>query len=100
MSRAGLRARPKPRTLPRDEAARLGHSIAHEQERRLLGQRCDGEFLLDPEDRKNEPQEMPDTREVRADVSDYIERFYSPRRRHSPLGQVSPDQFSKRPGLP
>lgn len=33
--------------------------------------------------------------EVRADVFDYIERFYNPRRRHSTLGQVSPDQFEK-----
>ncbi|MSQ64265.1 MAG: hypothetical protein EXR33_10630, partial [Betaproteobacteria bacterium] len=38
--------------------------------------------------------------EVRADVFDYIERFYNPRRRHSTLGQVSPDQFEKaRPSL-
>jgi len=28
--------------------------------------------------------------EARADVFDYIERFYNPRRRHSTLGQVSP----------
>ncbi len=34
--------------------------------------------------------------EARADVFDYIERFYNPRRRHSTLGQVSPDQFEKR----
>jgi putative transposase len=33
---------------------------------------------------------------ARADVFDYIERFYNPRRRHSTLGQVSPDQFEKR----
>lgn len=33
--------------------------------------------------------------EVRADVFDYIERFYNPRRRHSTLGHVSPDQFEK-----
>ena len=38
--------------------------------------------------------------EARADVFDYIERFYNPRRRHSTLGQVSPDQFEKaRPSL-
>jgi putative transposase len=36
------------------------------------------------------------TREhAKADVFDYIERFYNPRRRHSTLGQVSPDQFEK-----
>lgn len=33
--------------------------------------------------------------EARADVFDYVERFYNPRRRHSTLGQVSPDQFKK-----
>jgi putative transposase len=33
--------------------------------------------------------------EARADVFDYIERFYNPRRRNSALGQVSPDQFEK-----
>ena len=33
--------------------------------------------------------------EARADVFDYIERFYNPRRQHSTLGQVSPDQFEK-----
>jgi len=33
--------------------------------------------------------------EARADVFDYIERFYNPRSRHSTLGQVSPDQFEK-----
>lgn len=30
-----------------------------------------------------------------ADVFDYIERFYNPRRRHSTLGLVSPDEFEK-----
>ena len=33
--------------------------------------------------------------DARADVFDYIERFYNPRRRHSTLGLVSPDQFEK-----
>jgi len=31
--------------------------------------------------------------EARADVFDYIERFYNPRRRHSTLGYVSPIEF-------
>ncbi|MEO8187330.1 MAG: IS3 family transposase, partial [Burkholderiaceae bacterium] len=34
--------------------------------------------------------------EVRADVFDYIERFYNPRRRHSTLGQISPIEFERR----
>jgi putative transposase len=33
---------------------------------------------------------------LRADVFDYIERFYNPRRRHSTLGYVSPVQFENR----
>ena len=33
--------------------------------------------------------------DARADVFDYIERFYNPRRRHSTLDLVSPDQFEK-----
>lgn len=31
--------------------------------------------------------------QARADVFDYIERFYNPRRRHSTLGYISPVQF-------
>jgi putative transposase len=34
--------------------------------------------------------------EARADVFDYIERFYNPRRRHSKLGYVSPMEFEDR----
>lgn len=34
--------------------------------------------------------------EARADVFDYVERFYNPRRRHSTLGQISPVEFEKR----
>ncbi len=34
--------------------------------------------------------------EARADVFDYVERFYNPRRRHSTLGYLSPLQFEQR----
>ncbi|PZX48754.1 putative transposase [Cereibacter changlensis] len=34
--------------------------------------------------------------EARADVFDYIERFYNPRRRHSKLGYLSPMEFDAR----
>ena len=33
--------------------------------------------------------------EAKADVFDYIERFYNPRRRHSTLGYLSPMEFEK-----
>ena len=32
---------------------------------------------------------------ARADVFDYIELFYNPRRRHSALGQISPVEFER-----
>ena len=34
--------------------------------------------------------------DARADVFDYIERFYNPRRRHSTLGYLSPVEFEER----
>ncbi len=34
--------------------------------------------------------------EARADVFDYIERFYNPRRRRSKLGYLSPMEFEAR----
>jgi transposase InsO family protein len=34
--------------------------------------------------------------EMRADVFDYIERFYNPRRRHSKLDYLSPVEFEAR----
>ena len=34
--------------------------------------------------------------EARADIFDYIERFYNSRRRHSTLGQISPMEFERR----
>lgn len=37
--------------------------------------------------------------EAKAEVFDYIERFYNPRRRHSTLGGVSPMAFEKQFGL-
>ena len=36
--------------------------------------------------------------EERADVFDYIERFYNPRRRHSSIGFVSPEKFENSSG--
>jgi putative transposase len=37
--------------------------------------------------------------QARADVFDYIERFYNPARRHSTLGYVSPIEFEKQAQL-
>ena len=37
--------------------------------------------------------------QAKADVFDYIERFYNPKRRHSTLGYLSPMEFEKRVSL-
>ncbi|EYD77180.1 Mobile element protein [Rubellimicrobium mesophilum DSM 19309] len=37
---------------------------------------------------------------ARADVFDYIERFYNPTRRHSTLGYLSPVEFERQAALP
>ena len=37
---------------------------------------------------------------ARADVFDYVERFYNPTRRHSTLGYISPMEFERRAVLP
>ena len=35
----------------------------------------------------------------KADVFDYIERFYNPKRRHSTIGYMSPMEFERQVGL-
>jgi putative transposase len=37
--------------------------------------------------------------EAKADVFDYVERFYNPRRRHSTIGYLSPMEFERKAGL-
>jgi putative transposase len=37
--------------------------------------------------------------EARADVFDYVERFYNPVRRHSTIGYLSPVEFEKKVGV-
>lgn len=56
-------------------------------------------FLLDAEDRALSHASVYVSREeARADIFDYIEGFYNPRR-HSTLGGISPMEFEKQAGL-
>ena len=61
-----------------------------------LGQSGDRELLLDAEDRADGGQDLTLAGCLRADVFDYIERFYNPRRRHSTLGYLSAVDFEGR----
>lgn len=70
-----------------------GRDVQHEPLRQRLGQCRDGELLLLAEDRKDRGENIP--HQAKADVFDYIERFYNPTRRHSTLGYLSPMDFEK-----
>lgn len=37
--------------------------------------------------------------EAKADVFDYIERFYNPKRRRSTIGYITPMEFERQAGL-
>jgi len=60
-----------------------------------LGQRGDGELLLVMKTERT-ARKMSRTRDdAKADVFDYIERFYNPKRRHSTIGYLSPMEFAR-----
>ena len=59
--------------------------------RQRLGQRDDGELLLSETYRTRD--------DAKADVFDYIECFYNPKRRHSTIGYLSPLEFEMQAGL-
>jgi len=55
------------------------------------------ESFLSPPKTERTARKVYRTRDdARADVFDYIERFYNPRRRHSTLGYLSPVEFEKK----
>ena len=59
-----------------------------------LGQRRDGELF------RTHGRKTYHTRdEARADVFDYIERFYNPKRRYSRIGYMTPMEFERQAGL-
>jgi hypothetical protein len=60
-----------------------------EPQRRLSGQRTNGELLSQPEDRAVHHR-IYDTRGEARDLFQYIEGFYNSRRLHSALGYISP----------
>jgi transposase InsO family protein len=46
---------------------------------------------------RTEPKTYRSRDEAKADVFDYIERFYNPKRRHSTIGYLSPRSSSAEP---
>ena len=66
-----------------------------------MGQRRHGKLLLVAENRTERiGRKVYRTRDAaRADVFDYIERFYNTIRRHSTNGYLSPVEFERKVGL-
>jgi putative transposase len=66
-----------------------------------VGQRRHGKLLLVAENRTGRiGRKVYRTRDAaRADVFDYIERFYNTIRRHSTNGYLSPVEFERKVGL-
>ena len=68
--------------------------------RNVWDNRCDGAFFLVPQNRADRTRKTTsDEDEAKADVFDYIERFYNAKRRHSTIGYLSPMEFEMRAGL-
>lgn len=93
-SRIAIHERPVP--APHDRA---GRHLFDEPIRQLLGQCGDGELLLLAEDGAKARKTYRTRDEARADVFDYVERFYNAKRRHSTLGYLSPLAFEEQAAL-
>ena len=78
---------------------RQRHSLLHEPVRQCLGQCGDRMLLLVVEHRRTERTIYRTRNEAKADVSDYIERFYSAVRRHLMIGYLSQVEFERKVGL-
>ena len=65
-----------------------------------LGQSGDGELLSSLKTERIARKVYRTRDQARADLFDYIERFYTPRRRHSKLGYMSPMKLEARAVLP
>lgn len=72
---------------------RSNNRAQHEPLWQLLGQRSCRVFLQQPEERTNQKKIYKNRKVATDEVSDYIDSFYNPKRRHQHLGGVSPDDF-------
>jgi putative transposase len=64
-----------------------------------MGQRCHGELFSSLKSERTGSKMYRTRDEARADVFDYIERFYNAKRRHSTIGYLSPMEFERKAGF-
>jgi transposase InsO family protein len=71
-------------------ARTYGVGLLDEPFRKRVGQRRHGKLLLVDDNRTDRSKGLRTRDAARADVFDYIERFYSTIRRHSTIGYLKP----------
>jgi putative transposase len=72
--------------------------FAYEPIRQRLGQCGNGKLVLVAQDGATARKIYRTRNEARADVFDYIERFYNAPQRHSTIGYVSPVELERKLG--
>ena len=75
---------------------RSGDHLQHEPQGRLWDNAAMESFFSSLKHERVSRRRYRTRDEARADLFDYIERFYNPRRRHSRLGNVSPMEYELR----
>ncbi len=68
--------------------------------RQRLGQCGDESFFSSLKTERTARKTYRTRDQAKADVFDYIECFYNPKRRHSTIGYVSPVEFEMQAGIP
>jgi putative transposase len=106
MRAQALRARPRRRGLPKDEGDRLLAALSPNLlDRQFEAPRPNQKWIADFtyfSSLKTERTARKTYRtrdQAKADVFDYIERFYNAKRRHSTLGYLSPMDFERQASL-
>ena len=78
---------------------RSRHRLLDEPLRQCLGQSAMESFFSSLKTERTARKTYRTREEAKADVFDYIERFYNAKRRHSTIGYRSPMEFEMQAGL-
>lgn len=83
-------------TAPDGRQRRL---LLHEPVRHCLGQRGNGKLLPSRKNKRAKRKIYRSRNKAKADVFDYMERYFKDIRHHSTIGYLSPVEFEREVGL-